>query len=78
MAKVSVMSEPVSPPPPPMAQAGTFPGDPTVYVRLLSGAALHLCRVKADKQRQIVVDGRPCEHVETAPDGRWVYQMRAS
>lgn len=63
---------------PPLAQAQTFDGDPIVLVRLLTGSELLQCRAKGGKQRQIVVDGRPCEHVGEAPDGTWIYQMRTS
>ena len=68
---------PVQPPWPSLAQAHSFDGDPVVLVRMLSGAELYPCQVKELKQRQIIVDGRPCEHVGAAPDGTWIYQMRA-
>lgn len=68
---------PPDPVPTMMAQAGAMIGDPVVLVRLLNGSDLYPCLAKDAKQRQIVVDGHPCEHVETAPSGTWIYQMRA-
>ena len=60
------------------ASVGAAEGDRVVYVRLLGSSALTPVLARSAKRRQIMIDGRPCEHVGTADDGTWIYEQRAS
>lgn len=59
------------------ASTGAMVGDPVVLVKLRGASSFtpHLSR--DGRARQIVVDGRPCEHVGEAADGTWQYEQRA-
>ena len=53
-------------------------GDAIVLVRLIGDTAFTRVWAREPKRRQIALDGRPCEHIATAPDGTWMYEQRTS
>ena len=77
MAKTPAAKPEPAPEPQMPAVTGAMVGDPIVYVKLIGSPVFTACRSKEGRSRQIVIDGRPCEHVGEAPDGTWQYEQRA-
>ena len=78
MAKKPVATDEPTPSvaPATLAAVGAMEGDPIVLVKLIGSPSFEPCRSRDGRARQIVVGGRPCEHVGES-NGTWQYEQRA-
>ena len=59
----------------PVVADGALKDGPLVWIRSSDGALLP-CRARYEREFKFSIGGVPHEHIDTAPDGTWIYAAR--